>query len=236
MDLTTYFNLQDNTLSFSKAQGSAFAKEIAGDFNPIHNVDAKRFCIPGDLLFAVMLWRYGAYQSMQFDFAGMVGEGIELALPADIETSFSLCDTQGKAYVEISMQGDHYDNPAFISELSQAYVQFSGQTFPDILVDLMKREGVMINPDRPLVIYRNMQIHLNAVSSEAVSLDLENCQLAVNGKKGEVSLNFGIRAGDTVIGSGCKSMVLSGLRDYDQAEIDRIIDEYAGWKSAYQAR
>ena len=43
----------------SAEQGSRFAKEVAGDFNPIHDHDSKRFCVPGDLLFAIALSDFG---------------------------------------------------------------------------------------------------------------------------------------------------------------------------------
>ncbi|MEX2365607.1 MAG: DUF3581 family protein, partial [Pseudohongiellaceae bacterium] len=70
----------DNTISISAEQGSAFAKEIAGDFNPIHNIGAKRFVVPGDLLFALVLNRYGLSKSMSVRFSGMVGPDRELIL------------------------------------------------------------------------------------------------------------------------------------------------------------
>ena len=49
----------DERISFSEQQASDFAKGVAGDFNPIHDPGAKRFCVPGDLLFAVLLHRFG---------------------------------------------------------------------------------------------------------------------------------------------------------------------------------
>ena len=38
------------------------------------------FCVPGDLLFAVLLKKEGISQKMRFDFAGMVGDGINLKI------------------------------------------------------------------------------------------------------------------------------------------------------------
>ena len=43
----------NNTIVVSAEQGSDFAKNISNDFNPIHDPLNKRFCVPGDLLFAL---------------------------------------------------------------------------------------------------------------------------------------------------------------------------------------
>jgi len=55
MNLEKYYTLSGSRLSFSRQQASEFAKSVAGDFNPIHNVDSLRFCVPGDLLFSVII-------------------------------------------------------------------------------------------------------------------------------------------------------------------------------------
>ena len=216
-------------------QSSTFAKEIAGDFNPIHDTDAKRFCVPGDLLFSVFLHRYGVYQKMYFEFAGMVGEGTSLLCPDSVDDRFSLCDEQGKSYLNVDMQGESSKDGEFVSALTQRYVEFSGRTFPHILVELMQRNNVMINPDRPLVIYKNMRIELNSFEGGDIVLELDNATLNVEGKKGEANLEFVISAASNIIGRGQKSMVLSGLREYEQSRIDEIVNAYAEWKSSYTA-
>ena len=42
----------------SAEQASRFAKSVAGDYNPIHNPDARCFCVPGDLLFTQIVLRH----------------------------------------------------------------------------------------------------------------------------------------------------------------------------------
>jgi hypothetical protein len=96
MFLSPYYAKQDQSVFISAQQASDFAKHVAEDFNPIHNVGAKRFCVPGDLLFALVLTEFGLSQNMQFKFAGMVGDGIELELDKDAGEKFSICDTKGK--------------------------------------------------------------------------------------------------------------------------------------------
>ena len=71
MIIDQYFSEPNGRICFTREQGSNFAKQMANDFNPLHDADAKRFCIPGDLLFAIILAKYGINQHMQFIFSGM---------------------------------------------------------------------------------------------------------------------------------------------------------------------
>ncbi|MGL6055276.1 MAG: DUF3581 family protein, partial [Vibrio metschnikovii] len=78
MLLKPYFSSAEHQFQFTRQQASHFAKKVAGDFNPIHDEDSKRFCVPGDLLFAVLLKKNGISQKMRFTFSGMVSDGIAL--------------------------------------------------------------------------------------------------------------------------------------------------------------
>ncbi|MEO1880948.1 MAG: DUF3581 family protein, partial [Methylococcales bacterium] len=71
--LKEFYSGPDDCVAITAEQGSLFAKEVAGDFNPIHDVDSKRFCVPGDLLFAIVLEKYGLSKTMNFTFTGMLG-------------------------------------------------------------------------------------------------------------------------------------------------------------------
>ena len=157
MNITQYFNRNDGLLSFTRHQASSFAKGVAGDFNPIHDEDARRFCVPGDLLFSVFLAQYGISQEMKFEFSGMVGDTTSLISPDEISDTFSLQDNNEKNYMDIITSGEKTNDAEFIATLSEKYVQFSSKTFPHILVPLMEHENVMINPSRPLVIYKSME-------------------------------------------------------------------------------
>ncbi|MCD8476318.1 MAG: DUF3581 family protein [Shewanella fodinae] len=53
-----------------------------------------------------------------------------------------------------------------------------------------------------------------------------NKQLQVDGKRGDVLLEFALLSGDKQVGTGRKTMVLSGLRPYDQDAINHMITEY----------
>jgi hypothetical protein len=112
-------------------------------------------------------------------------------------------------------------------------VKFSGETFPHVLVPLMKQNNVMINPERPLVIYDHMRISLNRLDIDSVNLSLSESIFRLYGKRGDVALNYDLSCNGELVGKGQKKMVLSGLREYDQASIDELIAIYSGRKDRY---
>ena len=235
MNLQDYYLLTDNKASISRQQASDFAKNVANDFNPIHDPDNKRFCVPGDLLFALVIHRYGLNQKMRFTFSGLVGNGVVLNFPATDDPSISITGDNGKTYLSIEKSGETSYDPELLQDLICNYVTFSGQTFPHILVPLMAEKGVMINPARPLIIYESMEIDLQRLDIEKPELVLNDSSLDVNGKRGKVSLNFSIKDGAQIVGSGKKNMVLSGLRPYDREQIEQLIDMYDGRKQAFNS-
>lgn len=94
----------------------------------------------------------------------------------------------------------------------------------------------MINPARPLVIYKNMEITLDRLSGKNIELRLTKSILNKNGKKGEARLEFAILADGEEIGHGAKNLLLSGLREYDQSSLDEVIDAYDQRKTTYLNR
>ena len=223
------------TVAFTREASSAFAKEMAGDFNPIHNPDARRFCVPGDLLFAVVLNLFKARAKMNFEFEQMVDASVTLEVPVH-EHGLQMVDDTGKCYLDVSFSGDVVDSDSANRSLIAAYVKFSGQTFPYLLIDLMKKHGVMINAQRPLIFYRTMSIELQDTQCDEFDLAFTESTLKVDGKKGEVDLHFDIVSGNKVAGTGCKHMLVGGLREYQQDEIDDLITEYNSIKAQYQAK
>ncbi len=88
MFLKEFYSGTNDCINITAEQGSLFAKEIANDFNPLHDVDSKRFCVPGDLLFSMVLEKYGVSSKMDFTFSGMVGHGVTLSFPETKEDHF----------------------------------------------------------------------------------------------------------------------------------------------------
>jgi len=226
MQITDYFSLNGQHLTFTRQQASDFAKKIANDFNPIHDPDHKRFCVPGDLLFAVMIHHYGLSQQMHFKFTGMVDDSKTVILTECDGDSLEVKDDKDKSLLNIQCSGGKSTNAALIAALSESYVQFSGQTFPHVLVPLMRDNNVMINPDRPLVIYNSMSLTLDTLDIEGVSLEFDSSTLTVDGKRGNVTLNYVLKSGDKAVGKGQKTMMLSGLREYDAEKMDSIVAFY----------
>ncbi len=232
MEIDRYFDVSDDQLIFSRQQSSDFAKLVAGDFNPLHDTDAKRFCVPGDLLFAVCLYRGGVFESMTFDFLNMVDAGVALST-VQRDAGTVLSDAREREYLTLQTRGAHSRNAELINGLAQAYVQFSGQTFPYLLVDLMRNHDVMINPSRPLVIYKSMQLTISSLQAENIALEFSGAQLLLDGKKATVELNFDIHSASQMIGRGQKQMVLGGLRAFDEEAMASLVDEYQSVKDRY---
>jgi hypothetical protein len=233
MFLRDFYTESNDDVIISAQQASRFAKEVCGDFNPIHNPDAKRFCVPGDLLFSLVLAKYGVSQRMAFSFSGMVGRDVKLRLPESDADQFDIADDSGKTYLHVTRSGEHESDETLIEAFARSYVAFSGHNFPDLLVPLMAEHKVMINTDRPLIIYESMSFELNRLKFSTPTLELSSSRLEVIGKRGDAFLHFNIQSGDNIVGTGIKKLVLSGLRDYEQDKIQQLIGEIEQWKAAY---
>jgi hypothetical protein len=218
----------DGRYRFSGEQGSAFAKQVADDFNPIHHPDSRRFCVPGDLLFAVALGEYGLHSAMSFRFLDLLSADVMIDYPAvdSVVANFEVKNEKSKPTLGIAWSGDVTRDEQKIESLVRTYVSFSGQNFPHILVPLMREHGVMINPQRPLVIYESMSLEFTSLDFTQLSVELNKTTLAVNGKRGDAKLHFDLLNAGKNIGSGLKSLVLSGLREFDETAIQAMCDEY----------
>jgi len=235
MFIEQYCPIDNEKISFTRQQGSDFAKQVADDFNPLHNVEAKRFCVPGDLLFSVIIAKAGLHKNMSFNFSGMVNDNTALSFPNEINDSFDVVDEKEKTYLTVEADGEKTHCPALINALTKAYVDFSGHTFPDILVKLMAENNVMINPARPMVMYQCMKINLERLDITTLSLQLAQTSLSIEGKRGDAWLEFDLISEGEIVGHGKKHMLLSGLRAYCQDNIDALIEQYKNSKADYNS-
>jgi hypothetical protein len=233
MNLENYYALDGSKLSFTRQQASDFAKSVAGDFNSIHNTDSKRFCVPGDLLFSIIIHHYGLRQTMGFSFSGMVNDEVTLILPKIDSREISIYDENDKKYLDVSTDGGKSLDPVLIGSLTRNYVEFSGHTFPHVLVPLMRENNIMINTERPLVIYDHMRISLDTLDIDSVELKLSENVFRLYGKRGDVALNYDLCCNGERVGRGQKKMVLSGLREFNQNKIDELVDNYSALKTGY---
>lgn len=225
-----YDRVDDTHFSVSAAQGSEFAKRIAGDFNPIHDPDSKRFCVPGDLLFAIALERYGLHQTMGFKFLDLIGADTRISYPsvspAQSSTTVEVVNESGKPVLGVEYSGVTTYDSTLIEQLLKSYVAFSGHNFPDILVPLMQQHDVMVNPQRPLVIYQSMAFEFDRLDFTRLDVSLESTTLEVSGKRGNARLGFALQGDGLIVGAGVKNLVLSGLRDYDEHAMTDMCQRY----------
>ncbi|MEJ2041916.1 MAG: DUF3581 family protein [Reinekea sp.] len=233
MFLSQFHTVKDGRLLISVEQASRFAKEVAGDFNPLHDVDAKRFCVPGDLLFALTLANYGLSKNMTVSFSGMVGRDVPLILPDHEDGLIEVTDDAGKVYMQVEHSGEVSHDAALIEAIGREYVAFSGHNFPYILVPILEKHQVMFNPKRPLVIYESMSFSLDRLEIKQPSLALVDATLDVNGKRGDTHFLFEIRDGDECVGRGDKKLILSGLMPYDAEQMNELIEKFKVLRSQY---
>lgn len=235
MPLSDYHTLDAAGMRVSADQASNFAKAIAGDFNPLHDPDNRRFCVPGDLLFTVFLQHDGLSQRMYFRFSSMVGADVTLHLKAGTDGACELRDAAGKTCLHVERRGETTHDGQLIEHLARSYVGFSGQNFPHILVPLMQAQGMMVNVERPMVIYEGMEFELDRLDISNLELRLVGSRMQVDGKRGDVRLTFEFLCDGTVCGVGSKRLLLSGLRPYEQSGMDRLVNAYLERRDNYRA-
>jgi len=233
MLLDPYYNQQDNKITITALQASTFAKKECQDFNPIHDHDSKRFCIPGDLLFSLALKEYGASESMSFTFTNMVKDNAILHFPVESD-EMVITNEQDKSVLEIKKIGKVNKNPDFIDSLIKNYVLFSGQNFPTLLMPLLKEHQVMFNPEKPLVMYNSMSFKFDNLDvTNHIHVELASTHLEVETKRANFFLHFDIYDDDKIVGRGIKTMVVAGLRPYDEAAIADCCKRYLAMRKAF---
>lgn len=235
MLLDDYHSVTPEGIVISAEQGSRFAKDVADDFNPIHDVDAKRFCVPGDLLFALVLCHYGLSRRMTFDFRGMVGADTPLSFPEGDPAVLAIADAGGKELLQVERDGTVCRDLAVLEDFVRHYVAFSGHNFPHVLHPLLREHGVMFNPERPLVMYDSMSFELNEEPTTGLAMTMTDSRMEVAGKRGDILLDFAITANGRPIGAGTKKLVVSGLREYDDEQMQALITEFNARKADYYA-
>lgn len=230
-----FYTQRGEYVVISAEQASHFAKGVAGDYNPIHNPDARRFCVPGDLLFALVLAKFGLSRHMEFRFTNMVGADTPLLFSEADNGELEVRDEGGKCYLQVSRRGESTYDASVIEAFTRCYVAFSGKNFPHYLKPLMEEHGVMFNPKRPLVIYDSMGFSLERLDGMSPGLTLTHSSLDVQGKRADALLEFAIQSDGEPVGVGSKKLVVSGLCAYDADEMAAIVDEFYRLKAAYLA-
>ena len=234
MLLDSYYTQQNNIITITADQASTFAKKECQDFNPIHDPDSKRFCVPGDLLFSLALKEYGVSESMSFTFTNMVGDNMPLTFPEASGEHIVITNAQGKSVLEITKKGATSLDSDFIESIIKNYVVFSGQNFPTLLMPLMEKHQVMFNPARPLVMYKSMNFEFDNLNlNSPLHVKLADSYLEVESKRADNFLHFAIFDGEKIIGRGIKTMVIGGLKPYEHDSITAFSDGYLARRNAF---
>lgn len=235
MLLESYYTKHDNVIRVSAQQASRFAKTQCHDFNPIHDPENKRFCVPGDLLFSIALNEYGISESMSFTFTNMIGDNIGVNFPEDKGEHIVITNENGRSVLEITRHGKISRDPELIKSLIQNYVVFSGQNFPTLLMPLMKKHGVMFNPARPLVMYNSMSFEFDTLSlNNPLQVKLADSFFDVKPKRADNFLHFNIADGEKIIGRGIKKLVVAGLKPYEHETITAFSNAYEARRLAFK--
>ncbi len=234
MFLKKFYSGSNDSIKITAEQGSLFAKEIANDFNPLHDVGAKRYVVPGDLLSSIVLEKYGISEKMQFNFRGMLGgDGIALNFPETDADQFEVIGSNNKTILGIERSGERITDKLVVEALIRNYAAFSGYNFPYILVPLMAKHKVMINIARPLVLYESMTLEFEHMNFTDPKVEMVDPDLRVDGKRGDAHFNFQIKSGDEVVGKGFKKIVISGVREYEEQPMQEFVDNYLARKEIY---
>ena len=226
MFLDSFYSVRDGRILITAPQASHFAKEVAGDFNPIHDPGARRFCVPGDLLFAVVLSRFGLSENMTFKFRNLLGAEVPLEFREGDDGTLEVCDDADKVYLEVTRSGERNLDETVVENFTRCYVAASGKNFPHTLKPLMESHGVMFNPDRPMVMYESMSLALRHLDNPQPALELNRAALDVAGKRGNVTLEYQLMSAGNAIGEVSKHLILGGLREYCPDAMAGIIEEF----------
>jgi hypothetical protein len=73
-----------------------------------------------------------------------------------------------------------------------------------------------------------MSLRLDRLTLTKPTVELAGTSLRVDGKRGEAQLQFRFMDQGRVVGHGVKNLILSGLREYKQDAIDRMVADYLG--------
>jgi hypothetical protein len=216
----------DGRVRVTAEQASCFAKDVAGDHNPLHDVGTRRFCVPGDLLFALILLRCGLSRHMTFRFRDMIDADEPVHIPVSDDDRIAVENAAGRTCIDVERDAPVCNDGNVIESFIREYVAFSGRTFPHYMIPVMRDNGVMFHPDRPMVIYDSMGFELDHPDLKRPELELSEPSMDVAGKRGEMVMPFNISADGRPAGNGWKKLLISGLRDYDEARMEAFVEEF----------
>ena len=97
----------------------------------------------------------------------------------------------------------------------------------------MAENSIMINPQRPRVVYDSMSLQFDTLDLVEPSVELAGTSFKAEGKRGDVQFELRLMDQGKQVGSGVKTLILSGLREYQQEAVDGMITGYQASKDSY---
>jgi hypothetical protein len=79
-----------------------------------------------------------------------------------------------------------------------------------------------------------MKINLERLDITTLTLKLAKTSLTIEGKRGDAWLEFDLISDGEIVGHGKKHMLLSGLRQYCQDNVNAMVKQYKMSKIAYK--
>jgi len=237
--LDAFHEKQDRSISITAEQGSRFAKSVAGDFNPIHDPGHRRFCVPGDLLFALAVQHFGLSTSIEVQFKSLVDADQRLLMPTfnpdEASQTHDIIDERDRVIMQWTQSGMRTADSAQLEQLIRAYVAFSGQNFPHVLVPLLEQHQIMFHPKRPFVIYDSMSLQLDRLDFTNPHLELTERSLIESDRRADVTFSFVWKDADQIIGTGSKTLIISGLQPYDAEAMAEVVADFLTARECYHA-
>jgi hypothetical protein len=76
-----------------------------------------------------------------------------------------------------------------------------------------------------------MSIALDRLDLISPIIDFSGGSFEYEGKKGSITLPFNFVEKDEIVGRGAKHMLVSGIKEHNQTEMNELVEKYNGRKS-----
>lgn len=229
MDCIQPDQIGNDVFRFIPTACSAYARNVAKDFNPIHSHLAKKYCVPGDLIFALITEMHGAHNYMRVDFLNRVGAECKLFFDTK-RIALALLDVDKKLYAELATAGDKSVCPKRLKTVSNVVVSCTSGYFPYKLIDNLREENVMLSIRRSMVMLKSIEVELrNIHSASSLVAKYQSSGLELSGKRGEVKVYFQLFDDDGIsVGFVTKTVLIIGIEKFNDKASKQYLDDYEG--------
>lgn len=219
--------LDDSLFKFNAVACDAYARNVVKDFNPIHNHLAKNYCVPGDLIFALMVERGGVHGSMRMDFLNRVGKDSEYIFVSG-KAGMALLDRGNKVQAQLIGSGDASVCVKCISAVSDAVLSCTSSYFPYKMMRSLRAENLMLSGCRSLVILKSIEVNVSDLHF-ASDLTAVFCSSSLrhSGRRGTIDAHFQLVGGNgQVLGQVIKTALIIGIERFNGKRSAQYLENY----------